>query len=398
MNYLIEDEIISTDDGSFQDVVSEAHKRKVRPRCMCHHTGVEMYICVRNDLAFIKRMPGTGQHHAPSCQSYEAPPEISGIGELLGTAIREDTETGSVALRLDFSLTRRTGKAPPEPSGAEPGSAVAPTNKLTMRSLLHYLWDSSSLNKHESTVRRTWSAVRRSILASATQASSKGGTLDGHLYVPETFRLDDKDEIAERRLKELQPLTLSGRPSTTLKILIGELKEFVPTRFGHRAVIKHLPDTAFFLSQKLHSRVVKLFAQEIDLWGVSTENHLILAASFGISASGLFELQEVALMVVTKSWIPFESSHEATLIDALVGDNRSFTKSLRFNLSSEKPIASVVLHDVEEPGSAMYLMGSEEPDSVTSEREELIAGSDLNTWLWPVDIIGLPQLPARRTS
>ena len=41
-----------------------------------------------------KRMPGTGAQHDPGCESYEAPPELSGFGDVVGRAIQEDADAG----------------------------------------------------------------------------------------------------------------------------------------------------------------------------------------------------------------------------------------------------------------------------------------------------------------
>jgi len=49
----------------------------------------------------VKRMPDTGSQHAPDCPSCEPPPQFSGLGQVLGSAIhrrpdqwRDDAETG----------------------------------------------------------------------------------------------------------------------------------------------------------------------------------------------------------------------------------------------------------------------------------------------------------------
>jgi hypothetical protein len=56
-------------------------------------------------------MPNTGYLHAPSCDSYEPPPELSGLGDVLGSAIKENTDDGLTVLKFDFSMSRSPGRA-----------------------------------------------------------------------------------------------------------------------------------------------------------------------------------------------------------------------------------------------------------------------------------------------
>ncbi len=78
-----------------------------------------MYLAKVHGTVVIKRMPDTGGAHAPSCDSYEPPPELSGLSQVAGTAIQEDTETGLTTLKFDFSLTKVAGRAAPVPAGGD---------------------------------------------------------------------------------------------------------------------------------------------------------------------------------------------------------------------------------------------------------------------------------------
>ena len=49
--------------------------------------------------------PDTGDAHATGCESYEPPPELSGLGEVMGTAIQEDPEHAGTPPSSDSSTT-----------------------------------------------------------------------------------------------------------------------------------------------------------------------------------------------------------------------------------------------------------------------------------------------------
>lgn len=87
--------------SGFAESIANAHAAHQRPRCLCTPEGVEMYVA---RLAgphggyIVKRMPDTGCRHACDCPSFEPPADLSGLGQLLGTAITEDPATGQTSV------------------------------------------------------------------------------------------------------------------------------------------------------------------------------------------------------------------------------------------------------------------------------------------------------------
>jgi len=98
-----------------------------------------MYISTVGAHHIIKRMPETGAHHDPTCESYEPPAELYGLGQVAGSAIHESPEEGFTDLRLAFSLTKIPGRGPSIPTGTEHDSVRTDGSKLTLRATLHLL-------------------------------------------------------------------------------------------------------------------------------------------------------------------------------------------------------------------------------------------------------------------
>ena len=112
--YLIGGQRFEAGTPRFAEAVAEAHAARQRPRCLCLAEGVEMYIARlagAHEGYVVKRMPGTGSQHAPDCPAYEPPPEATGLGQVLGSAISEDPATGETTLKLDFPLSKIAGRS-----------------------------------------------------------------------------------------------------------------------------------------------------------------------------------------------------------------------------------------------------------------------------------------------
>lgn len=380
----------------FAEAIADAHAAHQRARCMCLVEGVEMYVARLGEGYIVKRMPDTGSHHAPDCPSYEPPAEFSGLGQVLGSAITEDPATGETTLKLDFSLARMPGRSTMPPAAGESDSVASSGTRLSLRGLLHYLWDQAELTRwHPGFAgKRTWATVRRHLIQAAEHKLARGDALRARLFVPEPFSIDDRDAINARRLAQWQHAVAAPGKPQHLMLLIGEVKEIVPARYGFKAIIKHMPDQAFAIDEQLYRRLGRRFEPELALWGATDDIHMVMIATFGVGSTGVPAIQELCLMPVTRQWLPVEDGFEKQLLDRLVGEHRSFVKGLHYNLGRGERIASAVLTDCEGSGPMLFILpaGLDEfpPDDETGEH-------GAPAWVWSRSGEPMPPLPLART-
>lgn len=120
-------------------------------------------------------------------------------------------------------------------------------------------------------------------------------------------------------------------------ILVGEVKDFAPTRSGHRLIMKHLPDFPLLLDEGLHRRLQGRFENELSLWEADEASHLMTIATFGLTPAGLAVVEDMALMVVAENWVPYDSAYEKKLVDTLARLRDRSVKGLRYNLPARLP-------------------------------------------------------------
>ncbi len=362
---------------------------------MCLVEGVEMYVARLGEGYIVKRMPDTGSHHALDCPSYEPPAEFSGLGQVLGSAITEDPATGETTIKLNFPLTKMPGRSMIPPTGGEGDSVSSTGTKLSLRGLLHYLWDQAELTRwHPGFAgKRTWATVRRHLLLAAEHKLARGGALRARLYVPEPFSIEERDAINARRLSQWQSAVPAPGKSQQLMLLIGEVKEIVPARYGFKAIVKHVPDQAFAIDEQLYRRLGRRFAAELALWGASDDIHMVMIATFGVSNAGVPAINELCLMPVTRHWLPVHDAFEKQLVDRLVVDGRSFVKGLQYNLNAPSSAVSATLTDCMEP-TALLLLNSACIEDQERPRDGFIPREP--AWLWRPSDEPMPALPRRR--
>jgi len=389
-DYLVDGQRVSQDDAGFTTALVTAYARHDRPLCLCSSQRPEMYVAHLGAKFIVKRMPGTGSLHAPDCPSYEPPAEMSGLAQVIGTAITELPDTGTTLLKLDFALSRN-GKR----SGfAHRGEAIGVAKNvrgLTLRGLLHYLWDQAGLTLWQPGFagRRPWSTVRRHLLAAAQGKIACGRSLPDFLYIPEAFSVAQRDEIAARRNAQWVHGTSSTTDRHPLMLLIGEVKEIVPARFGYVAVIKHVPDQSFALGEDLYRRMARHFEQELLLWGGSATLHMVMIASFTANGVGVPAIEELLLMLTNAQWIPVEDAFDLQLVDRLQQTGRRFTRTLRYDAYDGIALPTAVLLDTPNPPSPLHIErpGAMPPSSVSSNPEMP------RIWVWDASRSPMPPLP-----
>lgn len=397
--YDIGGRVVDSSEEGLSDALASLYSSKFRPRCMCRNPGVAMYIAKIQGKFIVKRMPETGSSHHPSCDSFEPPPELSGLGEVNGTAIRENPEDGTTALKLHFSLTKTGGRSAPPSGDGDGGSVRTDGSKLTIRGMLHYLWEESGFNKWSPAMsgKRSWYVVRKYLLQAAANKLAKGTGLADLLYIPEQYHPEKSAEIAQRRMAFMSRAAAPAKGTRRLLLVIGEVKEIGPSRYGHKIVLKHLPDCHFMINEDLHKRMLRRFEIELGLWDAVETTHLMMIGTFGVGATGVTSMEEVALMCVSENWIPFETLYEKTVIDALSVSGRRFTKGLRYNLAAGRPLATAVLTDTAPDPTAMYVIPPGSGEEYPAAIAELVSESKFPSWIWRAGEINMPALPDKHS-
>lgn len=393
--FKLADRIIEETQPEFHEALAEAYRKRMRPLCLCKDGGLAMYVAHVGDQYNVKRMPMSGGGHDPGCPSYEAPDELSGLGVLMGSAIQVDPESGIAALKVAFSLTKIGRRAAPHTGATGSDTVAGDAKKLSLRSVLHYLWHQAELTAWTSrwAGKRHWWNIRWHLLAAAGQMTVKGGTLTEMLFVPEAFRATDKAAIEQRRAAALVPTLPPKSGPRKLMILVGEVKDFAPTRSGHRLIVKHLPDFTLLLDEGLHRRLQGRFENELSLWEADEASHLMTIATFGLTPAGLAVVEDMALMVVAENWVPYDSAYEKKLVDALGRLRERSVKGLRYNLPAEQPTAAAMLQSQSQP-VALYVVPPSADHAYEAALDELISSRpEIGAWIWRAREEEMPPLP-----
>ena len=369
------------------------------PLCLCTDIHVRMYIAKVGERFLLKRWPGSGHEHAPDCDRYEPPLEASGLGRLLGTAIREDMSTGDVELKLGFPLRKqaRTSAAAEiaEVEGQEaeqPEDAGGSSSKASLRAVLHYLWDQAELTHWKPGMKgkRNWWVVQSRLQDAAAQMTARGQRLNRRLFIPEAFKPELKEPLRLKRRALFQSVA-SQKASRDLLMFLIEVKELSPSTYGYKLIAKNVPDETFFLSGELYKALRKRFMTEIEMFEQADgQGHLVAFGTMSVKPSGLISVEEMTLMSTTAEWIPIKDGQEAVVVNYSVASGRHFIKPLRYNMGGGRALASVVFTDAPS-ATALYIVSPADCEAAVLARRE-IQNSGATQWVeWRIAENFLPS-------
>lgn len=388
--------------ADFQHLAAKAYAQRLRPLCMCRRPrGVEMYLARVGGLLVAKRMPGSGSKHHIACHSFEAPATLSGLGDVLGGAIRTaPDDQGRIELRFEFTMSQRQQRGPageaPAGAGASAAEVTGNGSRLTLRGLLHYLWSEAGLHRWSPAMqgKRNWYVARKYLMQAAQNKVARAGNLSQLLFVPEPFILEDKEAIVRRRAAIFERTRAAKGKARRLMILAAEVKKIEEAPFGKRLLAWHLHDCPFLLRRDVGERLVRRFANELEIWSAFPNTHLMVCATFGLVDSGVPMIEACTLMLADPHWLPVESTPDKMLLEQLVSQQRRFEKCLRYNLPSEHVLASAVLTDTPNP-VALHVLGADAllPAQAGAGQDD---SGGIGLWVWRHSEEPMPTLPPSR--
>lgn len=384
-------------DPQWSEIVAAAYEAQERPVCECGGDRPGMAIARFNGDYYLRRLPGTGLAHDPQCPSFEPPIELSGLGELRGSALLPQDD-GTVDLKLGFSLSVGSGRKGPTPGEKkDPISAKAPRAKLSLRALLHHLWEQAELTVWHPAMagKRNWFIVRREILAAAGQNMVQKAPLTERLFVPEPWRKEGQEQLAARRSQFMLDLRKRAATGEAVGMVLAPLNTIERSGMTDRLILKHLADFPFKLDKKLTEKIQRVSAGDVELSERSNDNRLIVLATFVHTESGVPEILEMATMAVDAHWLPIATTRELALAETLAG--RRWKKSLLYSLDQDAPKATGVLLDTPRPVALYAPREGISAEALTRMREAAEDGA-YEGWFWLPEAAVMPPIPPKRGS
>jgi hypothetical protein len=296
-----------------QQVLAAAHRQRSALRCLCVGCGVDMYVARRGATYYLARMPGTGMLHAEDCPSTEGANLFSGADSYLGGAMTEQPDGRLFVKYADGGL-------------------------VSIEGLLDLLMEMAELNVlRPDAGARTWREARKALAEGADGITTPDGDLAAQILLPNSF---NKDDYGTERLGQEAFLTVPD----CARLVCAPLRELRPTTYGWRVILKHMPDTRFWLSRTVAESLVERAAGTFDPGTAPLPGLALMRVKPG-GKPGEFLVCDIALRRTDRRFMPCLSEQEAQVADELSAARRALLRPLRFDAPWQRALADYALLD-----------------------------------------------------
>ena len=320
--------------------------------------------------------------------------------QLLGEAIIE-RRPDRIELRLDFPLTRRGRRTSAVEALQRATQVTAAHKQLSLRGLLHYLWERAGFNRWYPAMegKRSYGVVRKYLLQACEEIETKGLRLAERVFMPEPFVAERAAEIASGHRAALAPLARESHARCNLMVAIGELKTLVAAPpLGHRVLLKHLPDCPLFIDTNAGERLKRVFDRELMAWA-SGQVKLVVACLIQARDERCYVIDQLTVMMTNPQWIPLEELCEAALVAKLVAEQRAFIRPLRYDAADAARFPNFLLLDAGGRAVALDVLSAFASEADRAAKLEAIGRREPRGWAWDTarDVVP-PAFPVTRAS
>lgn len=315
--------------------------------CLCRTptTAAPLRLAIgkRGDRFYLARYPNSGQQHDPRCTFYERPLLTSGI-RCYAPSVAETSKDGtkSVSVSFPFGLTTPQKTA----------SSGQQLQSMSMQGLTDLLFESAALNfASPGGEQRNWYSVSTRLQSAAETIHIGSHPLSAHFQAIPT-KPGTRDKARAQTL-----FSVPGRSLILLARLYGYT---TPNNYGSVALkLGGVIDLGLNLwcnlsASKLAALQARYPRQHSLLDAQKGAPTFVIACFVGTIATQdpskasphkRFVVDDIALLEVTRGFIPVSSEGEAQLAADLAAGGRTFARPLRYELPAEEPLAHFELLD-----------------------------------------------------
>lgn len=337
--------------SGWKSTLEKIHKRNgldVVVSCGCKGKG-KKFLCVRHyassDTYRLAKYANTGFEHEAQCMYFSLDDKTTGLKGYQHGVIREGND-GLLVVKLNSGLNEKdptTEESPARPPVQRPEGGQS---QMTLVGLHSLLWTEACLNCwHPGMAGKRSDSLVRHRLLEAAQGIRCGKTVIADILLVGT---DPNSAQAKLQDKKIEGLEGSGKRlliMSTMARYDAERHEkelaFLPLRqFGG------LP-LALFSSSIQWANTIRRFPAEYAAWK-SGERVAVLALTSAPDKTRRghsVRVNQIALLHVSKNWIPLDSSYEQLVADKLDAENRNYLKPMRFDASQGEVFPDFVLVD-----------------------------------------------------
>ncbi len=400
--FLVQGRVLGPDTAQWQQILQRVHEGRERPLCLCRPAGVAMYVACHRRYG-LKRLPGTGWLHHPSCPSHEAAavPLASTVASAAApcAAGKHRRVPPALELAVDFAwITRGTGARSLKHRGTrgEPAGNGGP--RMSLRELLMLLLVRAGFHRWSPAMegKRSAAVLCKYLTAAARDLVVNGAPLAPRMRVVQSSGIAvpsvDIPTGPGAGVRQCASHSMRARMLVIGEVQrsqeVGEALILWPSRFPGESLLLE-PAVWRMVPADLRSKVLSAGRQAL-----CPVRPLVAALVRQCSGSQKC-VDAIAVVPMTATWMPVAELHALPLVDALVAQHRRFAVVLPTDRSRADKLPAIWLLDAGPKAVPLRLANAAAAHETRHMEQGAAVAPPWPCWIWHVDR-PMPPLPARR--
>ncbi|MCZ4314650.1 DUF1173 family protein [Comamonadaceae bacterium G21597-S1] len=399
--FLVQGRVLGPDAAQWQQILQQVHRSRERPLCLCRPAGVAMYVACHQRYG-LKRLPGTGRLHHPSCPSHEAAalPLESTVASAAAPCAAGDPRRvqPAVELAVDFAWTTRgTGARSLEHRGTrgEPAGNGGP--RMSLRELLMLLLVRAGFHRWSPAMegKRSAAVLCKYLRAAARDLVVSGVPLAQRLRVvqPSGIAVPSVDIPTGPGAGVRQ---CASRSMRARMLVIGEVQRSQEVAEALMLWLSRLPGECLLLEPATWQTVpADLRSMLLSVGRQDSSPVRPWVAALVRQGSGSQQcVDAIAVVPMTATLIPVAELHALPLVDALVAQHRRFAVVLPTDRARVDKLPAIWLLDAGPRAVPLRLASAATAQEMRLKLQSAAVAPSWPSWIWHLDR-PMPPLPAR---
>lgn len=375
----------------YSKVLKLAHAARKHATCNCN-PDLRIKLCFMAGLPYFALWPKEGKRHHQDCLFHRDEIDAA-LGAAAARAAIVENDDGIVKIAPAFHLARKLKSATKSstPTGS-PGQVIQ-QRRARLLNILRFLWDRADLARWEGGWTRNYYMVHRCIIYAAQDCVVGKQSLSELLYMPPPYKESEREQINEAMTAFLTSLASAPDALEVCSgLVLGQIKAVEKERGGNvirlsqsQMCISVSDEQGALLAQRYPRENAALKSEADDCW-------CMVIAQVELEAGNRLTLIDGALMLVSKQYLPADSSYEVAAANALVKEERTFRKPLQVE-PDEALLPDFLLTDTS-PRTIMEVFGMDTQEYLNRKAQKLRIYQEQGERVWTWEAARREQMPA----
>lgn len=387
--YQVQD--VRQNPARYSKALKLAHAARKHATCHCN-ADLRIKLCFLAGLPYFALWPKEGKRHHQDCLFYRDEIDAA-LGAAAARAAIVENDDGVVKIAPAFPLARRLEPAAKRSDPTSSPSQVIQQRRARLLNILRFLWDRADLTRWESGWTRNYYMVHRCITNAAQDCVVGKQSLLELLYMPPPYKENEQEQINEAMTAFLTSLASTPEALEVRSgLVLGQIKA-VDQKRGEDVIRLSQSQMCISVSAEQGALLAKRYPREnAALKAGAGDSWCMVIAQVELGERNRLVLIDGALMLVSKQYLPADSSYEVAAANALVKGGRTFRKPLQVE-PDEELLPDFLLTDTS-PRTVMEVFGMKTPEYLERKAKKLRIYEKRGECVWTWEAASQEPMPA----